>query len=385
MNQFDIHKQVSLPPFSASDRRHLRERHRRATVDGTSLQRVIERTLILKYNELKISIAFCYRVEWEAALDFRQLRYFTILAEQGHFGRAAAALHIAQPALSRQIRLLEEELGVQLFERHPRGAAPTEAAVVLLDRATFILRYFEQLRSDVAATQRDPHGPVALGMSPGLALTLALPLYDEISSRFPGVQLQIVEDFTDTLHDRLLRGTIDLAILNGPRSERPNLVTTPLMEEQICLIGVANSPHLRRAAVDVQDLPKIPLVLAGVAKSGVREVVETAATKAGIKLEPKVEVQSLEVAKRIISQGILCTAHFAAPIKDDIDSGRFRAVPIKGLFLTRFIARASDRPPSRATAVLTQLVQDVSRQLVSRARWPNAKLREELKGRRSKP
>lgn len=265
-------------------------------------------------------------------------------------------MHIAQPALSRQIRLLEEELGVQLFERHPRGAAPTEAAVVLLDRATFILRYFEQLRSDVAATQRDPHGPVALGMSPGLALTLALPLYDEISSRFPDVQLQIVEDFTDTLHDRLLRGTIDLAILNGPRLERSNLVTKPLMEEQICLIGVANSPHLRRDAVDVHDLPGIPLVLAGVAKSGVREVVETAATKAGIKLEPKVEVQSLEVAKRIISQGILCTAHFAAPIKDDIDSGRFRAVPIKGMFLPRFIARASDRPPSRATAVLTRLV-----------------------------
>jgi LysR family nitrogen assimilation transcriptional regulator len=179
--------------------------------------------------------------------------------------------------------------------------------------------------------------------------------------------------------------TKDLAILNGHRLERPNLVTTPLMEEQICLIGVANHPHLRRDTVDVKDLPGVPLVLAGVAKSGVREVVETAATKAGIKLEPKVEVQSLEVAKRIISQGMLCTAHFAAPIKDDIDSGRLRAVPIKELFLLRSIARASERPPSRATAVLIQLVQDVSRRLVNQERWPNAKLQEELERRRGTP
>jgi LysR family transcriptional regulator, nitrogen assimilation regulatory protein len=305
-------------------------------------------------------------------LDFRQLRYFSVVAQHGHFGRAAAALHIAQPALSRQIRLLEEELGVQLFERHPRGAAPTEAAAVLLDRATFILRYFEQLRSDVMAAQRDPHGPVALGMSPGLALTLAPPLYAEVSSKFPHVQLQIVEEFTDSLHERLLRGTIDLAVLAGPRLDRANLITTPLIEEQICLIGAARNRHLPQGAIEVRDLSGIPLVLAGVAKSGVREMVETAAARVGVKLERKIEVQSLEVAKRIIAQGVLCTAHFAAPIKDEIDSGVFRAVPIKGMFLPRYIARASDRPASRATVVLAQLVQDVTRELVARARWPHA-------------
>jgi LysR family transcriptional regulator, nitrogen assimilation regulatory protein len=311
-------------------------------------------------------------------VDFRQLRYFAVLAQHGHFGRAASTLHVAQPALSRQIRLLEEELGVQLFERHPRGASPTEAGLVLLDRATFILRYLEQVRNDVTATQGDPRGAVALGMSPGLALTLVLPLFEEISSRFPGVQLQIVEDYTEALHDRLLQGTVDLAILNGPHLETPNLVTTALMEEQICLIGLATNPRLPKQSIDVRALSKIPLVLAGVAKAGVREVVETAAARAGVKFEPKIEVQSLEVAKRIISQGKLCTAHFAAPIKADIDSGLLRAVPIKGMFLPRFIARASDRPPSRATIVLAEVVQAVSRELVASARWPHARLTIEL-------
>ena len=249
---------------------------------------------------------------------------------------------------------------------------------MLLDRATFILRYLEQVRNDVTATQGDPRGAVALGMSPGLALTLALPLFEEISSRFPGVQLQIVEDYTEALHDRLLQGTVDLAILNGPHLEKPNLVTTALMEEQICLIGLATNPRLPKQSIDVRALSKIPLVLAGVAKAGVREVVETAAARAGVKFEPKIEVQSLEVAKRIISQGKLCTAHFAAPIKADIDSGLLRAVPIKGMFLPRFIARASDRPPSRATIVLAEVVQAVSRELVASARWPHARLTIEL-------
>jgi LysR family transcriptional regulator, nitrogen assimilation regulatory protein len=322
-----------------------------------------------KYQFSTLFIPIGYR-----KLDVRQLRYFAAIAQHGHFGRAAASLRIAQPALSRQIKLLEEELGVQLFERHPRGAAPTEAAMLLLDRAAFILRYLEQVRTDVAATQGDPRGPVALGMSPGLALTLAPALFEAIGDRYPGVQLQIVEDFTDTLQERLLHGTVDLAILNGPDVEQPNLVTTKLMNEQICLIGRADNPRFPSGPVDVRTLPSISLVMAGVARSGIREIVETAAAQAGVLLTPKVEVQSLEVAKRIILRGELFTAHFAAPIKPDIDSGLLRATPIHGMYLARFTARASDRPASRATAVLMETMTDVVRTLVERGLWPHARL-----------
>lgn len=307
-------------------------------------------------------------------MDIRQLRYFAVLARLGHFGRAASALHIAQPALSRQIRLLEEELGVQLFERHARGSSPTEAAEVLLVRAEFVLRFLDQARDDVAATQRDPYGRVALGMSPGLALTLAAPLFRHVEERYPDIRLRVVEEFTGSLRDRLLQGSVDLAILNGPALDLPNLITTPLMEEQICLIGNRSDPNLDRASVRIEDLAQIPFVLAGMAKSGVREVVETAAARAGVMLEPKVEVQSLEVAKRIIYNKTLCTAHFAAPIIDDIASGHLAAVPIADLHLSRFIARASDRPASRAATVLKQAVEQVAEMLVETGRWPHARL-----------
>ena len=102
-------------------------------------------------------------------MDLRQLRYFVALATQQHYGKAAAVLHVTQPALSRQIRLLEDELGVQLFERHARGAAPTDEAHLLLERAVFLLRYAEQIKADLLARQSAPRGPVAIGLSPGLA------------------------------------------------------------------------------------------------------------------------------------------------------------------------------------------------------------------------
>lgn len=312
--------------------------------------------------------------DYRPSMDIRQLRYFSMLARLGNFGRAASALHIAQPALSRQIRLLEEELGVRLFERHARGSSPTEAAEVLLARAEFVLRYLDQAKNDVAATQRDPYGRVALGMSPGLALTLAAPLFRHVEELYPDVRLRVVEDFTGSLRDRLLQGTVDLAILNGSAMDLPNLVTTSLMDEQICLIGNSDDSNLHRTSIRIEDLAQVPFVLAGMPKAGVREVVETAAARAGVVLEPRVEVESLEVAKRIIHKKALCTAHFAAPIVDDIASGALAAVPIAGLHLSRFIARASNRPASRTSTVLKEAVEQVAALLIRSGRWPHARL-----------
>lgn len=307
-------------------------------------------------------------------MDIRQLRYFTALARAGNFGRAAASLHIAQPALSRQIRLLEEELGVQLFERHARGSSPTEAAEVLLSRAEFLLKFMEQTREDVASTQREPHGLVALGMSSGLALTIAGPLYTHLERHFPQLRLRLVEEFTGSLRDKLLQGSIDLAILNG-LSDLPNLSTIPLMQEQICLIGRSGNPHLVGDWVEVAELAAQPFVLAGMPKLGVREIVESAALRAGVTLMPRMEVESIEVAKRIIRERPLCTAHFAAAILDDIKDGTLRAIPITGLYLNRFIARASDRPVSKAGAVLKEAVQSVAAELIATGRWPFATLK----------
>ena len=306
-------------------------------------------------------------------MDLRQLRYFVALATQQHYGKAAAVLHVTQPALSRQIRLLEEELGVQLFERHARGAAPTDEAHLLLERAVFLLRYAEQIKADLLARQSAPRGPVAIGMSPGLAQQLTVRLTQAVRRQLPDVRLRFIEGFAPSLQDMLAQGQVDIALLVDP-FDRSNLVSVPLLDEQICLIGLPDDPRLRKARLKIRDLAGVPLVMTGLVKSGVRLKLEDAAARAKVELLPVVEVETAEVARRLVLDGVGLTAHFAAAVKEDIEAGRLRAVPIEGLALHRAIARAADRPVSRATDAVMGLLRALIEQHVRDGHWPNVRL-----------
>lgn len=307
-------------------------------------------------------------------MDLRQLRYFVALATQQHYGKAAGVLHVTQPALSRQIRLLEDELGVQLFERHARGAAPTEEARLLLERAVFLLRYAEQMKSDLQARQREPRGPVAVGLSPGLAQQLTVLLTKAVLLRFPEVRLRIIEGFAPSLQDMLAAGEVDVALLIEP-VERARVQSVPLMKEQVCLIARRDDARFGKAnKVRVRDLAGVPLVMTGLVKSGVRLELEAAAARAKIELKQVVEVETAEVARRLVMDGVGLTAHFAAAVQEDLVAGRLLAIPIEGLFLHRVLARASDRPASRATEGVMEVLRQVVQAHVREGRWPNASL-----------
>ena len=306
-------------------------------------------------------------------MDLRQLRYFVALATQQHYGKAAAVLHVTQPALSRQIRLLEEELDVQLFERHARGATPTDEARLLLERALFLLRYVEQIKSDLLARNKEPRGPVAIGLTPGLAQQLTVLLTRTVLQQFPEVRLRFVEGFAPSLHGMLTRGEVDIALLVEP-FEHSNLSTVPLLKEQICLIGRFDDPRIQKSRIKMHDLAGVPLVMTGSAKPGVRLELEAAAVRAKIKLNHVVEVETAEVARRLVLDGVGLTAHFAAAVKEDIEAGRLRAVTIDGLFLHRVLARASDRPASRATEGVMGVLRMVVERHVREGKWPNAQL-----------
>jgi len=306
-------------------------------------------------------------------MDLRQLRSFVVLATQQHFGRAANQLHIAQPALSRQIRLLEEELGAPLFERHARGATPTREALVLLERADFVLRYVEQLRVDMLAQHAEPRGLVTVGMSPALAALLSLPIALALRERYPDIRLKIVETLAPTLYTMLVDGGVDLALLSGTIPPI-NVQAVPLLTEKICAIGPPGDARLQRGPIGIRELRGVPLILTGVSKSGIRLELETAARRANVALNQVIEVESLEVARRLVAGGVGWTVHFASPIQREIDGGILRATPIRGLQLQRAVARSLERPPSRATQVLMALLQEVAVTLVNSGQWPHSVL-----------
>lgn len=307
-------------------------------------------------------------------MDLRQLRYFVALATQQNYGKAAGVLHVTQPALSRQIRLLEEELGVKLFERHARGAAPTDEARLLLERGLFLLRYVEQMKSDLLALQREPRGPVAIGLSPGLAQQLTVVLTKAVLQYLPQVRLRFIEGFAPSLQAMLAQGEVDIALLVEP-IERTNISAVPLLKESICLIGKPDDHRLlRKSRIRIRDLAGVPLVMTGLVKSGVRLELEAAAARAKVELNPVVEVETAEVARRLVLEGIGLTAHFAAAVNEDIEARRLRAVPIEDLFLHRVLARASDRPASRATEGVMDVLRMVIERHVREGKWANAQL-----------
>jgi DNA-binding transcriptional LysR family regulator len=144
-------------------------------------------------------------------MDLRQLKYFVAVAEQENFSRAAQQLYVAQSALSRRMRDLEEELGVRLFDRHLRGAALTAEGRELLERARYLLRSFAQLKSDLVEPRAQPFGPVGVGMTPNFGAVVGAAFAREVVAAFPDARLRVVEAYSPELREMVRSGAIDMA------------------------------------------------------------------------------------------------------------------------------------------------------------------------------
>lgn len=171
-------------------------------------------------------------------LTLRQLRYFEALAEHGHFGRAAEACAISQPALSVQIKELEEDLGVALFERNARQIRLTAFGEGMAKRAREVLRGVEEIGEMARMAQTGLAGRLRLGVIPTIAPYLLPNLLKRLQTEFPDLELHVRETMTATLIEELRQGRIDTAIVALPVSE-PTFVERPLFSENFVLIRPA--------------------------------------------------------------------------------------------------------------------------------------------------
>ena len=129
--------------------------------------------------------------QWYASMDLKQLRYFLGVAESGGFSRAAVRLSIAQPVLSRQIKLLEAELGAELFYRNGRGIVLSEAGKLLETYARSILNLVDQAQLEIGSLRAVPRGRVAIAMPPSIGWMLTGPLVLRCREAFPEILLQM--------------------------------------------------------------------------------------------------------------------------------------------------------------------------------------------------
>ncbi|MBT5455120.1 MAG: LysR family transcriptional regulator [Rhodospirillaceae bacterium] len=294
-------------------------------------------------------------------MDLRQLRYFAAVAEYGSFSEAAGRLRVAQSALSRHTLTLEQELGVKLFGRHPRGVTLTPSGTLLLARAKNILAEMEEARAEVMAQAALPSGDAVIGTTSTTSRILYGPLAARFARDYPNVRLRFVEGVPYLLLEGLDTGTIDLAVMVDPEP-RESLVLEPLVTEQEFLIGTLKA-NLPPEPCTIEALTGMPLILLP-RPAGSRVKLDRMASDAGVALDVTHEVANIDVVKDFVERGLGFGILPYSSVMAGVEEGRYQAVPLDGLTITRTLVRRSDRAPTPAVVELTRLVHDEIDQMI---------------------
>ncbi|HEV8469437.1 MAG TPA: LysR family transcriptional regulator [Candidatus Limnocylindria bacterium] len=193
-------------------------------------------------------------------MELHQLRYFVAVAEVRHFTKAARALRIAQPSVSRAIRVLEEELGTPLFHRMKGNVALTSAGEVLLPWARRVLADVDGAALEVRELADLRRGRLAVGATPSLTTTLLPPALARFHAAFPGVDLVLHEAGSRDLVRELEQGALDVALVILPLRHEV-LETTPLLREELVVAVAPDHPLASRKTIAIADLKGVPLVM----------------------------------------------------------------------------------------------------------------------------
>lgn len=193
-------------------------------------------------------------------MNLRAFEYLLALEQQGGFHKAAAACHVSQPALSIQVKKLEDELGIQLLERGRAGFFFTPAGKEVLARARIVMRQVAEIE-ELATVWNDPYaGSISIGAFPTLAPYYFPQIIDHLVDSYPNLQVNLVEEKTNVLIDRLNAGTLDAAFLALPEDE-PALEYGPIFSEPF-YVGVSSShPLAKRKTIDPAQLAAERLLL----------------------------------------------------------------------------------------------------------------------------
>ena len=191
-------------------------------------------------------------------MELDQLRYFLQIAERGNFTRAAEDLSISQPALSRSIKKLEEELGQPIFERKSRSVSLTDAGTLLQARALQVLSILDDTKAEI--TDDGESGRVRVGAIPTIAPYFLPEILRRFSTEYPKATIVVQENTTDVLLKSCTQGEIDLAIVALPIPAK-YLEVEELFKEELLLVLPLNHPLADRAKISVSDVEPFPFVL----------------------------------------------------------------------------------------------------------------------------
>ncbi len=293
-------------------------------------------------------------------MDLVSLRYFIEIARQRSFSRAAVSLGIVQPALTRRIKLLEDHLGLELLTRHRRGVEPTEAGLLVLERAELMLRMAQQLETEVRSQGTEPVGHVGFAFPPSVGILFVGNILSACVARYPRIKLYLHEDFSPVVRDGLLSGRIDIGIMSA-ELQHPDLVGEPLFKESMWLIGRTQDWPFKSRRIRPGHLDDVPLVLG----SFTREMLERLQARSRFRLRAVADVDSFTLVLEAVRAGAGFAVVPSSAVGRQLSEKEFVGAPIEGLDVTRTLFRHRDRPPTRASSVVMDLITEQVSRLIS--------------------
>ena len=240
-------------------------------------------------------------------MDLKQIEYFVRVAELGSFTRAAVVLNIAQPALSRQVRLLEVELRQNLLVRNGRGAIPTEAGKVLLEHGRGILHQVERAREELGRVRGALAGRVAIGLPTSVARVMTVPLTRAFRNELPEVRLSISEGLSGAILGGLNSGHLDLVVLYNAQPSRETDVAH-LLDEDLVLVR-ARPPGLLEVPppgpIALSEVAQLPLVIP-TRPNAIRMHVESEMAQIGCTPQVALEIDGVSAILDLVADGAGC-------------------------------------------------------------------------------
>ncbi len=236
-------------------------------------------------------------------MDLKQLEYFVRVADAGGFSAAGSGLQLTQSALSRQIKLLESEVGHRLFIRTGRGIQTTQAGAVLLTHARSMLDAARLAKNELQDLQADPSGRLVIGMPPRVALWVSPTLVRDFRQKFPNAVLSISEGLSIHLREWLIAGKLDVALLYDPPAS-PQLSYHTLLQESLVLVLPAKWPSVPEQ-ITLNSLPSYPMILPS-QPNAIRSLVDSKLAPRNIQLNLVAEVSAVQTVLALVSEGVGC-------------------------------------------------------------------------------
>jgi LysR family nitrogen assimilation transcriptional regulator len=285
-------------------------------------------------------------------MDLKQLEYFVRVAELGSFTRAAIALDIAQPALSRQVRLLEVELRQTLLTRNGRGALPTEAGKLLLAHGRGILHQVERAKEELGRVRGSLAGRVAVGLPTSLARVLTVPLTRAFRQAMPDATISISEGLSVAMQESLVNGRLDIAVLYNAQPSA-DIDIMPLLEEDLVLVqarplGLQEDPP--PGPISLHDVAQLPLVIPS-RPNAIRMHVESEMANIGCRLNIALEIDGVSAILDLVADGAGCAVLSRNAV---INSVRPSAYSVRGIHEPELRIKASLVTSSLRPSTLTQ-------------------------------